>query len=125
MKSLISYHISRFFPCFLLFTAILTGKGEEPPLSSSSKTSSLLISSTSPSTISPSFSSSHMTTKTESNLSSSMSNKSSTIPFQQLNQSPFTKSTINENKTSLDKNDLDMNLSITNHINVVYHYQIN
>ena len=58
-----------------MFTATLAGKGEEPSLSS--KTSSSLISSTSPSTTFPSFSSSHTTTKTESNLASTMPNKPS------------------------------------------------
>lgn len=58
-----------------MFTAILAGKGEEEQqLPSSTNTSTLLISATSPSTISPSFSSVPTTTKIEPNLSSSTMN---------------------------------------------------
>ena len=67
------------FPYFLLFTAILVGKGEEPRSSASStKTSSLLDSSTSPFITSPSsFPSSRMTTKIDSDLSSTLPSESS------------------------------------------------
>jgi hypothetical protein len=60
-----------------------------------------------------------MTTKTESNLSSTMPSKSSTLPFQQSNQTPLIKSTMNENQTSIGKqtktNDFDINLQSPTH----------
>ena len=102
-------HLS-YFLCFLLFIVILAGK-REGQLSPSllSKTSSLLISTTSSSTIF-SFPSSHTTTVKESNLSSSISSHLPTKSVQQTNQIIPTKSTINDDKPML-RQQPDANIS--------------
>ncbi|CAF1526545.1 unnamed protein product [Rotaria sp. Silwood1] len=97
----------------------IAGKGEEPSPPSSSKTSSLLFSSTSPSTNFPFFSSSRMTTITESNISPPMTSQSSTLPYRQSNDIPLRESIIHEDKTILDeqhdKNDTNINLQSPTH----------
>ncbi|CAF2975896.1 unnamed protein product, partial [Rotaria socialis] len=91
----------------------IAGKGEEPsPLPSSlPQPSSLLISPTSPSTNISSFSSSHMTTKKESNISPSTTSQSNDILLK--------KSTSHEEKSILSeqhhRNDSDINIETPTH----------